>query len=163
VDNFDAKIWTEKIRQYKTPLVVAGQGCSEIRLNGKPLSDFAVDVAEKLGCPVAATGNAILSMGEAGSKVEVKKMWLAELFRYLEDDWQEPLTAEKPDLLLTIGFHPELLEGMAAGMEKVDMIHLGPGAVTDASLNMEAVPLGEWAENLGELIRELARLPSTKG
>ena len=158
MDNFDAKTWTEKIRQHKTPLVVAGQGCSEIRLKGKPLSDYAVEMAETLGCPVAATGNAVLSMGEKERPVEVKKMWLAELFRYLEDDWQEPLSAEKPDLLLTIGFHPELLEGMAAGMDQVDMIHLGPGAVADASLNMEAVPLGEWAENLGELIRELASM-----
>ncbi len=163
MEQFDAKAWTEKIGQHKTPLLVAGQGCSEIRLNGKALGDYALDVAEAIGCPVAATGNAVLTLGKTERPVKVKKMWLAELFRFLEEDWQEPLTPERPDLLLTIGFRPEMIEGMAAGVEGIELIHLGPGAVAGAGLNMEEVPLGEWAKNLGELIGELARLSSSKG
>jgi len=157
VDKFDAKTWTEKIRRYRTPLVVAGQGCREIRLNGRGLGDYALDVAEALACPVAATGNAVRSLGEAGRGVRVKKMWLAELFRYLEEEWQEPLAAGKPDLLLTIGLHPELLEGLAAGLEGVELVHLGPGAVAGACLSVGAVPLDEWAQDLERLVRELAR------
>jgi len=163
MDKFDATAWTEKIRQYKTPLIVAGQGCTEIRLNGRALEDYALDLAEALGCPVAATGNAVRSMGKTERPVAVKKMWLVELFRYLEEDWQEPLTSGKPDLLLTIGLHPELLEGMAVGLEGVELIHLGPGAVADACLNMKAVPLGEWEQALGQLVRELGRPSAAAG
>lgn len=163
MDKFDARAWTERIRRYGTPMVVAGQGCGEIRLNGRALGDYALDVAEALACPVAATGNTVRSLREQGRAVRVKKMWLVELFRYLEEDWQEPLTAGKPDLLLTIGLHPELLEGMTAGLAGVDLVHLGPGAVADACLSMGAVPLDAWARDLGLLVRELARPPAAAG
>ena len=86
MQTFDAQCWAQEIREHKNPLVVAGEGCEQISLEGKPLAAYAVELAEALSCPVAATGNVILSIQEQAGKVKSKKVWLAELFRSLEDD-----------------------------------------------------------------------------
>ena len=79
MQTFDAQEWAKEIRKYKNPLVVAGEGCELISLDGKPLVAYAADLAEALSCPVAATGNIFLALQELGRKVKTKKVWLAEL------------------------------------------------------------------------------------
>ena len=79
-------------------------------------------------------------------------MWLAELFRYLEGDWQEPILQQRPDLLLLIGYRPEMVQGMAAGVQGVSIAHLGPGTLPGSDLTMEAVPIAEWKRRLDELV-----------
>ena len=91
MQTFDAQEWAKEIRRHKNPLVVAGEGCELISLDGKPLVAYAADLAEALSCPVAATGNIFLALQEQGRNVKTKKVWLAELFRYLQDGWEEPL------------------------------------------------------------------------
>ncbi len=151
---FDVQQWTEFIKKHKNPLLVAGDGCDRIELDGKKLSEFAASIAAKLGCPVAATGNTILSLkNESG--INVKKMWLAELFRYLEGKWSEPLVEERPDLLLLIGYHPDLLEGMVGNARRIKTLHLGPGKLNAANRSMNEVTLKEWKANLEELVNAL--------
>ncbi len=151
---FNAQQWTEYIKQYKNPLIVAGEGCDQIPLNGKVLVEYAVDLAGKLDCPIAATGNVILSVKKQDG-IKAKKMWLAELFRYLEEEWEEPFLEERPDLLLFIGYRPDQLKGMAAGAKEIGIANLGPGKLASAQLNMGEIPLAEWKQNLDELIQAL--------
>lgn len=153
--NFDAQQWAEAIRGASNPMVVAGEGCTEISLDGKDLIQTVVDLAEKLGCPVAATGNILPVLKERNHTVNAKKMWLAELFRYLEDEWEEPLLAERPDLLLLIGYAPGRVQGMAAGTKQIDTVHLGPGELPAARLSMGNIPLTEWKKNLEALVQAL--------
>jgi hypothetical protein len=101
---------------------------------------------------VAATGNVILSIQEQAGKVKSNKVWLAELFRSLEDDWEDSILENRPDLLLMIGYRPEMIQGMAAGLERVTVAHLGPGTVSSAKLTMEEIPLVEWKSRLDELV-----------
>jgi len=152
MQTFDARDWAQQIRQHKNPLVVAGEGCEQIRLDGKPLVAYAVELACALSCPVAATGNILLAVQEQEKTVKTKKMWLAELFRYLEEDWEDPLLEKRPDLLLLIGYRPEMVRGMAADLQEVSIAHLGPGALTSARLTMEETPLVEWKRRLDELV-----------
>jgi len=152
---FDAEKWAKRIRKHKNPLVVAGEGCRQIPLNGKSLIDYVDELAKKLDCPVAATGNTILAMEEQGSQVKAKKIWVAELFRYLEDKWEEPLLEKRPDLLVMIGYHPDVIRGMVAGASKIKIAHLGPGALPEATLSMGEITLGEWKQNLDALIAAL--------
>ena len=152
MQTFDAKGWAQAIREHKNPLVVAGEGCSSISLDGKPLVAYAAELAEALSCPVAATGNTFLAVQEQAGNVRFKKMWLAELFRYLEDDWQDSILEDRPDLLLLIGYRPEMVQGMAAGLERISVAHLGPGTLPDAKLTMEETPLVEWKRRLDELV-----------
>jgi CO dehydrogenase/acetyl-CoA synthase epsilon subunit len=152
MQTFDAQNWAQQIREHKSPLVVAGEGCEQIRLDGKPLVAYAVELAGALSCPVAATGNTLLAVQEQDEAVMTKKMWLAELFRYLEEDWEDPLFEKRPDLLLLIGYRPEMVQGMAAGLQGVSVAHLGPGALPSARLTMEETPLVEWKHRLDELV-----------
>ena len=152
MQSFDAQDWARQIREHKNPLVVAGEGCEQIRLDGKPLVAYAVELAEALACPVAATGNILLAVQEQDKKVKIKKMWLAELFRYLEEDWEDSILEKRPDLLLLIGYRPQMVQGMAAGLQEVSIAHLGPGALASARLSMEETPLVEWKRRLDALV-----------
>ncbi len=151
---FDAKKISEYIKKSKQPLLVTGNGCDTIQLNGKKLVDYAVRIAEKLNCPVAATGNTVLSF-KKNDNIKVKKMWLAEIFRYLEDGWEDPLVEKKPDMLIMMGYKPEMIEGMVAGTAKIKTVFLGPGKLCSAKKSTGEVPMKEWKQNLEELINAL--------
>ena len=48
MQTFDAQDWAQEIRKHKNPLVVAGDGCERISLDGKPLVAYATELAEAL-------------------------------------------------------------------------------------------------------------------
>jgi hypothetical protein len=152
MQTFDARSWAQEIRGHKNPLVVAGEGCEQIALEGKPLVAYAGELAEALSCPVAATGNTLLSLREQAGNVKAKKMWLAELFRSLEDHWEDSILEDRPDLLLLIGYRPEMVQGMVLRTQEVFIAHLGPGQLAAAQLTMEETPLVEWKRRLDELV-----------
>jgi CO dehydrogenase/acetyl-CoA synthase epsilon subunit len=152
MQTFDAQDWAQEIRKHTNPLVVAGDGCERISLDGKPLVAYATELAEALSCPVAATGNIVLAVQQQSGHVKTKKMWLAELFRCLEDDWEDSILENRPDLLLMIGYRPEMVQGMASGLQRVSLAHLGPGVVSTAKLTMDEIPLVEWKRRLDELV-----------
>lgn len=155
MEKFDAAGWARTLRQSAHPLLVAGQGCLTIQLGAKPLLEYAAAVAGRLGCPVAATGNTVEALRRLDGSVRAKKMWLAELFRYLEGDWREPLSPERPDLVVSVGVPAEDLGGLVAGARGVDVVHLGPGELPEARLSMGRIPLSEWERNLEDLLRAL--------
>jgi CO dehydrogenase/acetyl-CoA synthase epsilon subunit len=157
MQTFDAKAWAQRIREHKNPLVVAGEGCERITLCGKPLVTYAVELAEALSCPIAATGNILLSVREKAGNVKAKKVWLAELFRFLQEEWEDSILEQRPDLLLLIGYRPEMVQGMAAGLERISIAHLGPGQLSTAQLTLEETSLDEWKRRLDELVAKLKR------
>ncbi len=151
---FDASSWARYIRGHKNPLVVAGEGCEHISLEGRKLSDYAVEVALRLSCPVAATGNTFLTVTRHEG-VKAKKMWLAELFRYLEGKWEDAVCEVRPDLLVLIGYRPDILNGMVAGARRIHTVFLGPGRLPAAHRSMDEVPFAQWRRDLEELIEAL--------
>jgi CO dehydrogenase/acetyl-CoA synthase epsilon subunit len=152
---FNAQRWARYIRRHRNPLVVAGEGCTGLSLNGKGLIEYALEVAEKLNCPVAATGNVLPAVKASSRRVKTKKIWLAELFRYLEGEWREPLVEKRPDLLLLVGYPPWQVQGLVEGAGAIHVAHLGPGKLACAHLSMEEIPLVEWKRALDDLVDAL--------
>ncbi|MCP4716140.1 MAG: hypothetical protein GY868_13570 [Deltaproteobacteria bacterium] len=154
--NFEEKKWAEYIRQHKNPLVVAGDVCEQISLQEKGLLEYAVALADKLSCPVAATGNTVPAVKKLNDTIKTKKVFLAEMMCYLgAEKWQEPILEERPDLVLLIGYRGKMVQGMAAGLDGIDVAHLGPGEVPAAQLSMGEISLAEWGKNLDALISAL--------
>ncbi len=151
---FNAQETAAYIKDHKQPVLVAGDGCDNIELGGKKLIEYAALIAEKLNCPVAATGNTILYLRKKGG-LKAKKMWLAELFRYLDDDWPGSLVDERPDLLVMIGYHPNRINGMVKSARNIHTVFLGPGNATSAEISTEEVPLKDWQSDLDGFINEL--------
>lgn len=155
MDRFDAREWATFIRRHRNPLVCAGQGCLEIDLGAKKLLAYVQDVASKLGCPIAATGNVQASLDGAGKTVRSKKMWLSELFCYLQGNWQEPLLENRPDLVVLAGYSPWMVRGMVEGVRGVSFVHLGPGKLEGADRTVGEEPMKEWKEALDRLVEAL--------
>lgn len=155
MDGFDAREWATFIRRHQNPLVCAGQGCLEIELGGKKLLAYAEEVASKLGCPIASTGNVQASLRSAGERVRSKKMWLAELFCYLQGEWQDPLLEKRPDLVVLVGYSPWMVCGMVKGVRGVSFVHLGPGRLVVADRTVGEWPSGEWKGELDRLVEVL--------
>ncbi len=155
MDGFDAREWATFLRGHQNPLVCAGQGCLEIELGGKRLLEYAREVASRLKCPIAATGNVQAVLGSAGQEVRSKKMWLAELFCYLQGTWQEPLLAKRPDLVVLAGYPPWMIRGLVERVKAVSFVHLGPGRLENADRSVGEAPLGEWKQALERLVEAL--------
>lgn len=155
MDGFDAREWAAFIRRHENPLVCAGQGCLEIELEGEKLLAYAREVALRLDCPIAATGNVQASLAKAGEKIRSKKMWLAELFCYLQGTWREPLLEKGPDLVVLVGYPPWMVRGMVDGVRGVSFVHLGPGRLENASRTVGEASLQEWKRALDLLMEAL--------
>ncbi len=151
---FDAQKWVEYIKKHKNPVLVTGDGCDNISLNGKKLVEYAAEIAKKLDCPVAATGNTVLYL-KKNDELNIKKMWLAELFRYLDEDWVDNLSESRPDLLILIGYHPRIVDGMVSNARRIHTVFLGPGKLSSANRSTDEVPLKDWKSNLENFINAL--------
>ncbi len=151
---FDAQKWAQYIKKHKNPLIVTGDSSENIELGGKKLLDYATRIAGKLSCPIAATGNTVIPL-QKNNGFNVKKMWIAELFRYLQGKWSEPLLEKRPDLLVLIGYRPEILAGMINTVKRVHTVYLGPGKLDAANRSVDEITLKDWKNNLEELISEL--------
>ena len=150
---FNAQKCVDYIKKHKQPILVTGDGCDTIELDGKKLAEYAVQIAEKVKCPVAATGNTVLTLNKDG--LNVKKMWLAELFRYLEDKWEDSISENRPDLLILIGYKPNILEGMVSNAHRIHTVFLGPGKLSTANRSTDEVTLKNWKQNLDDLVNAL--------
>jgi CO dehydrogenase/acetyl-CoA synthase epsilon subunit len=111
-------------------------------------------MAKKLDCQVAATGNTIKEM-EKHQGIKVKKAWLGELIASLKGEWEDPILPQRPDILIFIGYRPEMIDGMIAGMEQIDTVHLGPGNSLTAGCCVEETGLSQWKRYLEELIEAI--------
>ncbi len=151
----DVKRLALYLRKHDFPLVVAGDGCDRIVLDGTGLFEYAGRVATELKCPIAATGTTIVRLRNYQGII-VKKMWLAELFRFLEEGWRDPLLGRAPDLLVLIGYQPYVVEGLIASVRGIHTVHLGPGSVDTADRSLKETSLKEWKKSLDELVYVLA-------
>jgi CO dehydrogenase/acetyl-CoA synthase epsilon subunit len=151
---FNASKCAQYISSHKNPLIVAGEACDHIKLDKKLLTEYAAKIALKLDCQVAATGNSVLKLKKHDG-IKAKKMWLAELIIALKGKWADPILSERPDLLIFIGYRPEVIDGMVAGLKRIHSVHLGPGKSLATNKGVEAVKFSEWGSNLDDLINAI--------
>ncbi|PIP08319.1 MAG: hypothetical protein CO012_02285 [Syntrophobacterales bacterium CG_4_8_14_3_um_filter_49_14] len=139
----------------KKVLLMAGQLCEEIDFGNKKLLDYVVEISNRIGAPIAATGNTPLSLKAKGAK-SVRKMWAAEVVNYMRWPWEDPVIDRKPDLLVLIGYGPAVAQGLASAVRDGETMALGNTYVKGATYSLPDSPsLGKWQQSLEEIVQAL--------
>jgi len=146
----------------KRVIVVAGELCNEIAFDGKKLLDYAAEISNKLGAPVAATGNTALTLKDKGVK-SVKKTWAIELMNCMRWPWEKEkehpqIADEKPQVLLFIGYRAPIAQSLVATVRKEDgkTVVVGSTYVENATYSFpNASSLTQWEHNLKEFVDSL--------
>ncbi|HCX89421.1 MAG: hypothetical protein COW04_07515 [Deltaproteobacteria bacterium CG12_big_fil_rev_8_21_14_0_65_43_10] len=140
----------------KKVLLMAGQLCEEVDFGTKKLVDYVVEISNRIGAPIAATGNTPLSLKAKGAKT-VRKMWAAEVANYMRWPWEDPVIDEKPEILVLIGYGPATAQGLASAVRDGETMVLGNTYVKGATYSLPESPsLGRWQQALEEMVQSLA-------
>ncbi|MHC1582291.1 MAG: hypothetical protein ACXQT5_04770 [Candidatus Syntropharchaeia archaeon] len=136
----------------KNVLIMAGALCEQVELDGKKLVDYVVEIAKKIGAPIAATGNTSKLLMD--KEVRMQKMWAAEIPFYIKYGWNETLMEECPEVLVFIGYLPYVERALVTAVD-VDTIVLDNHEIKEATLSFSDFSPEEWKENLENLISKL--------
>ena len=139
-------------------LLLTGALCDKIELDGKPLLDYAVDIARKMELPVAATANTVKGLRERGIEKTSKKyaVEIADHVRWPE--WKDAIMPEKPETLVFIGYSPTAASGFISMAGKnVETVSLNNVYVEAATYSLPdaSASLRLYQENLEQLLRAL--------
>lgn len=144
-------------RNPKRTLVLAGALCDEVDFGGRKLLDYAAEIAQKLELPVAATGNTVLGF-KAKGVASFKKAWAGEMVDLLRGPCLEPLTKEKPELVVLIGYSPAVAGGLATAITEAETVSLGSSYVSEATYSLaESASFVEWQARLSELVEAIQK------
>ena len=142
------------LKKKKNVLLLTGYLCDEMELGGRKLSDFAAQIALKLDLPVAATGNSAIPLKEKG--VRATRKALAEMVNLTRFPyWGDPITAQRPEMMVFIGYPPRLLKAVLPAVKGVETVVLGNMSMKDATFSLPDASLVQYQKNLESLIGEL--------
>ena len=145
------------IKGKKNVLLLTGSLCDSVNFDGKPLADYAAEIAKKLGATVAATANTPLGLKASGVE-NVKKRWVAEIVSAVRfSPWMEPIMPEKPELLVLIGYPPAVAASLASMVKDAETVVLGNTYVEQAthSLPDASASWAQWQQHLEQLVQAL--------
>lgn len=160
---------SEYLKSKKNILVLSGELCNSLELDGRKLIDYAAQIALKLDAPVAATGNTVKGLKERGI-YKTKKMWISELVEFMRQPWRVeymrredleqkklvPLMTERPDLLLLIGYDPRVSDWFISGLGDIETVALTPTPVERATHCLpNTTSLRQWRNLLDQLVDNL--------
>ncbi len=141
----------EYLSNDKKVLLVAGALCEQIDFDSKSLLDYASQIAETFGIPVAATGNTVRGFRERG--IDTRKAWAAEIINYMQcDEWQDPVMDSKPEVLVFIGYSPMHMKKLVCAVKDAQTVSLGNVYIEEATYSLPDAPLSRWQEELAELV-----------
>jgi CO dehydrogenase/acetyl-CoA synthase epsilon subunit len=148
----------------KRVVIVAGELCNGIEFDGKSLLDYAVEISNKLGAPVAGAGNTPIALKEKGAK-SVRKMWAMELMNYMRCPWEPEkehpvIMDKKPEVLLLIGYSAPVAKSLVSTVKSGDgeTVVLGSAYVESATYSFpDSSSLKQWERNLKQFIESLER------
>jgi CO dehydrogenase/acetyl-CoA synthase epsilon subunit len=152
----------KKLLKGKRVVIVAGELCNEIDFDGKKILDYAVEISNKLGAPIAAAGNTAIPLRENGAK-SVTKLWAIELMNFIRWPWEKeqehPLIMdEKPEVLLFIGYSAAMAQSLVSTAKRDDCatVVLGSKYVEGASYSFpDSSSFKQWEQNLKEFVESL--------
>jgi len=153
----DSKELATYLKGKKNVLLLTGSLCDEIDFeDGKMLIDYAADIAKKLDVPVAATANTVKGLKARGVTNAAKKL-VAEMVDYMRwSPWREPIMKEKPDVLVFIGYPPEVGNRLASTVKDGETVVLGHVYADYATYSLHDSPsLRHYQEHLEELVQAL--------
>ena len=118
--------------------------------------EYAAEIAELAGIPVAATGNTIA--GLVDKNIKTKKMFAGDVINYMRcEKWEEPLTPERPETLVFIGYYPQFLNMMLTSLGGKKTVTLDNVAIGEATISLPDLNLDDWAKFLDNVIGELKK------
>jgi len=143
------------LREEKKKLLLAGSLCPILEVGGKKLLDYVVEVAKLTATPIAATGSTSFSL-KGNKEVKAKKMMAADLVNFMRTDkWEEPITPERPELLVLFGYYPDIARMLISTIRDGKTMILDNRYMDGATYSAPDLPLDEWAKFLNKLIDNL--------
>ena len=140
----------------KKTLLFTGALCDTLEIGGKKLLEYAAEIAESAGIPVAATGNTVA--GLVKKDITTKKVFAMDIINYMRaEKWEEPLFKEKPETLAFIGYYPSFLNMMLTALKDTKTVTLDNVALEEATLSPPDLNLDDWAKFLDDVIGELKK------
>ena len=143
------------IKSKKNVLLMAGDLCGKIDFDGKSLSDYAAAIAKNAKLPVAATGTTVKGLKARGVE-SVAHKYAAEIVDFVRSPtWRDPIMAERPDLLVLIGYSPVAAAGLASAASSVETAVLGNVYLEEAICSLPDASLSQYQQNLDQLAKAL--------
>lgn len=138
----------------KRVLILAGYLSDEMELNSKKLADYIAGLAGALNAPVAATANSVMGLKSRGVKAS-KKLAIEMVTLLGYEKWKDPIMAEKPEVVVFIGYPPKVARALVTATKGVQTVALGNTCIQEADFSLPDASLQGYAKNLEELIQEL--------
>jgi len=144
------------LREDKNKLLLTGALCDILEVGEKKLVEYAAELAELAGIPVAATGNTIVALKERG--VATRKTFAGDMINLMRfPKWEDPITPEKPETLIFIGYYPSFMNMMLSSLGGTKTVSLDNVALDEATLSPPNLNLDDWAKFLEDVIAELKK------
>ena len=106
----DAEEYAHMIKRARRPLLVLGPRILTMSLEGRPLVEYAVDIAKAGNLPVCATAHTKKKLLELGIE-PVSSYDLIEIINHLTDpEWQGAKKEGNHDLVMFLGIRTDLAE-----------------------------------------------------
>ena len=150
----DPKRLARYLKGKKDVLLLAGSLCDEVELDGGKLLNYAAQLALKLKAPVGATANTNQGLRQQGVE-NTKKMYAAELVKFMQGEWLEPITPRRPKIVVLVGYPPEVARSLLSNLKDVDTVVLGPSYLEEATRSTPDLSLKAWGDYLGTLVQAL--------
>jgi acetyl-CoA decarbonylase/synthase complex subunit epsilon len=144
------------LKEDKNILLLTGALCDNMEIGGKRLVEYAGEIAELAGIPVAATGNTIAALVERD--IKTKKVFAGNVINYMRaEKWEDPIAPERPETLVFIGYYPSFLNMMLSSLKVKKTICLDNVALEEVTLSPPDMNIDDWEKFLNEIINELKK------
>ena len=146
------------LKEGKNTLLVAGSIANDLEVGGKKLLDYFVEVAKLTDTPIAATGNTMFHLKtlKKNKEIKAKKMMAADLVNFLRvEKWEEPITPERPELLVFFGYYPDIARMLISTIEGSRTMSLDNRCMDGATYSAPDLSVEEWGDFLNKVIDNL--------
>ena len=145
------------IKEEKRRLLVAGSICNDLEVGGKKLLDYVVDIAKLTDTPIVATGSTMFHLKD-NKEIKAKKMMAADLVNFLRaEKWEEPITSERPELLVFLGYYPDIVKMLSSTIQNGKTMVLDNRCMNEPTYSAPDMSFNEWAQYLDNVIDHLKK------
>ncbi|MBN1376215.1 MAG: CO dehydrogenase/acetyl-CoA synthase complex subunit epsilon [Dehalococcoidia bacterium] len=155
----DAAEYAHLIKRSERPLLVVGPRALTMSLEGKPVIEYAVEIAGTLNIPVCATAHTRKKLVELGLE-PASSYDLVEIINHLKDPgWKGTRRDGNHDLVMFIGIRTDLAEQGLSTLKHyarhLRTMTLCKYYYPNASYSLPNMKDGKWKEFLDALIMNL--------
>jgi CO dehydrogenase/acetyl-CoA synthase epsilon subunit len=137
-------------------LILTGSLCDRVDFGDKTLADYAAEIAKKLDATVAAGANTPKGLKQRGVE-KVSKRYAAEVVNNTRFSWLDPIVAERPEVLVLIGYPPVPAASLVGMAKDIETVVLGNTYVAGATYSLPdaSASWSQWQHNLDKLVEAL--------